>query len=89
MSRMREEVYEKLHPMFEALVDITCGHIEKLETNEEEIDVYDVIDALDNLKLKSPEQKIIIDTPYGSAKVKIGDAQIYEGNNGEIVIDSE
>ena len=29
MATMREEIYEKLHPILDDLVDITCEHIEK------------------------------------------------------------
>ena len=35
------------------------------------------------------KQKIIVETPNGSVELKIGDALIYEGMGGEIVIDSE
>ena len=31
MSTMREEVYSRLHPVFEELVDIACDNIESLE----------------------------------------------------------
>lgn len=31
MSTMREEVYSRLHPVFEKLVDIACDNIESLE----------------------------------------------------------
>ena len=89
MSTMREEVYEKLHPILEDLVDMTCEHIEKLDVNEEEINIDDAISILDKLKSIHPEQKIIVETPNGSVELKIGDALIYESMRGEIVIDSE
>lgn len=31
---MREEVYDKLHPLLEQIVDITCDHIEGSEPDE-------------------------------------------------------
>lgn len=31
MSTMREEVYYRLHPILEDLVDLTCDQIENLE----------------------------------------------------------
>lgn len=31
MSTMREEVYNRLHPILEELVDIACDNIESLE----------------------------------------------------------
>lgn len=34
MSTMREEVYSKLYPVFEELVDIACDNIESLEHQE-------------------------------------------------------
>lgn len=48
-----------------------------------------IIRKLDKLKAEHPEQVIIVETPEGSASLKIGDALIYEGISGEIVIDSE
>lgn len=48
-----------------------------------------IINKLDRLKEDNPEQVIIVETPNGSVDCKIGDANIYEGCNGEIVIDSE
>ena len=48
-----------------------------------------IIRKLDKLKTEHPEQKIIVETPNGSVELKIGDALIYEGMRGEIVIDSE
>ena len=48
-----------------------------------------IIKKLDKLKAEHPEQEIIVETPNGSVELKIGDALIYEGMRGEIVIDSE
>ena len=89
MSTMREEVYSKLHPILEELVDIACDQIEEIEKDEEVIDRDYVIRILDKLKSEHPEQKIIVETPNGSVELKIGDALIYEGMGGSIVIDSE
>ena len=89
MATMREKVYSKLHPILEELVDIACDHIERLEIDEKNISVDDVINVLDRLKSTHPEQVIIMETPNGSADLKIGDSLIYKGMGGEIVIDSE
>ena len=48
-----------------------------------------IIRKLDKLKAEHPEQKIIVETPQGTVELKIGDALIYEGICGEIIIDSE
>ena len=56
---------------------------------EERMDRNKIINKLDKLKAEHPEQKIIVETPKGSVDLKIGDALIYEGMRGEIVIDSE
>lgn len=48
-----------------------------------------IIKQLDKLKKENPEQVIIVETPNGTVSCKIGDALIYEGMCGEIVIDSE
>lgn len=39
MSTMREEVYHKLHPFLEVLVDIVCDNIENLEKDNDWISV--------------------------------------------------
>lgn len=53
------------------------------------MNINNVIKYLDKLKKENPNQILIIETPKGSVKLKIGDALIYEGRCGEIVIDSE
>lgn len=49
----------------------------------------DIINKLDDLKRNHPDQHMIIETPQGSMNLRIGNSLIYEGMNGEIVIDSE
>lgn len=51
--------------------------------------VDNVIKYLDKFKKENPDQVIIVETPNGTVELKIGDALIYEGMRGEIVIDSE
>ena len=51
--------------------------------------VDNVIKYLDKFKKENPNQVIIVETPKGSVELKIGDALIYVGGDGEIVIDSE
>ena len=51
--------------------------------------INNVINYLKNLKKENPNQVIIVETPKGTVELKIGDALIYEGMRGEIVIDSE
>jgi hypothetical protein len=48
-----------------------------------------VVKYLQKLQKENPEQVIIAETPNGTVELKIGDALIYEGMRGEIVIDSE
>ena len=48
-----------------------------------------VIKQLEKLKAECPDQEIIMETPKGTVSLRIGDALIYEGMCGEIVIDSE
>lgn len=48
-----------------------------------------VINQLNKLKEEYPNQQIIVETPEGTVSLKIGDAFIYEGRHGEIVIDNE
>lgn len=48
-----------------------------------------VIEMLDRMKEENGEQVIIIETPNGTASLKLRDAMIYEGCGGEIVLDSE
>lgn len=53
------------------------------------MNVEKIIRKLDKLKKEHPNQAIIVETPRGCVKFKIGDALIYEGCHGEIIIDSE
>ena len=48
-----------------------------------------IIKSLELFKRKNPDQKVIVETPNGTVEFKIGNALIYEGMRGEIVIDSE
>ena len=48
-----------------------------------------VIQELDKLKEKYPDTKFLVETKKGTVSFKIGDALIYEGMRGEIVLDSE
>ena len=48
-----------------------------------------VMEQFDKLKKEHPEQVIIVETPNGSVKLKVGDALIYDAPGGEIVIDAE
>lgn len=90
MSTMREEVYHMMYPLLKSLVDVACDHIEQIEDGNEEINIDRVIRVLDRFKADCPDQKIIVETPNGSVvDLKIGEAFIYEGNNGELVIDAE
>lgn len=44
---MREEIYHKLHPFLEDLVDIACDNIEKLEKDDGWISVKDDLPETD------------------------------------------
>ena len=59
--------------------------------SEKDIDteVSKIVDYLDKLKEKNPEQYLIVETKQGTVSLKLGEAMIYEGRNGELVIDSE
>jgi len=48
-----------------------------------------VVKYLHQFQKENPKQVIIVETPNGTAELKIGDALIYEGMRGEIIIDSE
>lgn len=48
-----------------------------------------IIKDLKKLKEEHPNQEIIIETPHTTIFLQIGDAEVYEGMNGEIVIDNE
>jgi hypothetical protein len=51
--------------------------------------INNVIKYLNKFSKEHPHQILIVETPNGTVKLKIGDALIYEGVGGEIVIDSE
>lgn len=48
-----------------------------------------VIKQLDKLKEESPDTEIILKTPSKTVIAKIKDILIYEGLNGELVLDAE
>lgn len=48
-----------------------------------------IIDKLKRFQKEWPDCTLIVETPNGTVSLKIGDALIYEGMKGEIVIDSE
>lgn len=48
-----------------------------------------IINQLHELKKNHPDQVILIETPNGTVSLKIGEAQIFEGMRGEIVVDNE
>ena len=48
-----------------------------------------ILNQLDELKKNHPDQVILVETPNGTVSLKIGEAQIFEGMRGEIVIDNE
>lgn len=51
--------------------------------------VDDLISCLDRFKNEHPDQVIIAETPNGTVQFKLGEALIYEGMGGEVVMDSE
>lgn len=64
---------------------------EKKDDKKENQDVNanDIIRMLDKLKRINGDQIVIVETPKGTAALKLKDALIYEGCVGEIVLDSE
>lgn len=65
-----------------------CSHTEgKHYMKESRMDK--VIKQLDKLKKESPDTEIILETPRRTLTVKIKDVLIYEGLNGELILDAE
>lgn len=64
---------------------------EKKDDKKENQDVNanDIIRMLEKLKRINGNQIVIVETPKGTASLKLKDALIYEGCVGEIVLDSE
>lgn len=60
-----------------------------MQINRNNVNRSNIIKLLDEMKAKNGEQIIIVETPEGTASLKLKDALIYEGCNGEIVFDSE
>lgn len=56
---------------------------------EKPIEAWDIVSLLNKLKEQNGNQWVIIETPTGSASLRLKDALIYEGCGGEIVLDSE
>lgn len=57
--------------------------------DEVKVDKEKVINQLIALKKNHPDQVVLIETPNGTVSLKIGEAQIFEGMRGEIVVDNE
>lgn len=51
--------------------------------------VKKIIHLLDIVRRENPEQTVVIELPQRSVQIQLGDAIIYEGASGEIVIDGE
>lgn len=68
---------------------IMFGKIPYLQEKQNKINTSDIVTALENLKNINKRQIVIIETPEKSVSLKLGDALIYEGQGGEIVLDSE
>lgn len=45
---MRSEVYDTLHPLLEQLVDITCNHIEALESENGSFNIDMILEQLED-----------------------------------------
>lgn len=61
----------------------------KLLSKKKEIKAWEVVSLLNKLKEQNGNQIVLIETPSGSASLRLKDALIYEGCCGEIVLDSE
>lgn len=48
-----------------------------------------VIKALDKLKKEYPDTEVCIETDHGTVSCRIGDALIYDGMDGSVMIDAE
>jgi hypothetical protein len=57
--------------------------------NTKEKLISKIIQQLDELKERYPGQVVILETPHGTVSCELGDALIYEGADGSIVIDTE
>ena len=89
MATLYDEVYRRMHPILDDIVNIVCSHIEECEEDEESLALDNAIRALDRLKEENPNQIVSIETPEGCLSFKIGDALIYECGYGKLVMDSE
>lgn len=98
-QKMNENVLQKgyiLKEDLQALVNVIKTTCEKAyEQGRSDCMNYDMslidgtIHQLDNLKKLSSDTEIVIETSHGTIGTKIGDALIYEGLKGEIIIDSK
>ena len=76
--------------------EVFCGDGERMKSflNEcsallNQSGVDDLITCWDKFKKEHPNQVIVVETLKGTVKFKSGEALIYEGLGGEVVMDSE
>lgn len=98
--RVNKEQFENINKNAEVIF-ITCvedgriipytrGILTEDKQNRGKVDSLSILfQKLDILKARKPDTMIIIESPNGSASVRIGDALIYAGMNNEVVIDAE
>ena len=98
--RVNKEQFENINKNAEVIF-ITCvedgriipytrGILTEDKENRGKVDSLSILfQKLDILKARKPDTMIIIESPNGSASVRIGDALIYAGINNEVVIDAE
>lgn len=98
--RVNKEQFENINKNAEVIF-ITCvedgriipytrGILTEDKENRGKVDSLSILfQKLDILKARKPDTMIIIESPNGSASVRIGDALIYAGINNEVVIDTE
>jgi hypothetical protein len=72
----------------------TCSNCKRIASDNftptpDSVLIDNTISLLDELKERMPNMKIVIDTGAETVECRIGDAIIYEGEDGSIMIDAE
>lgn len=87
--RMTKDMRKTLDDAFKEIEKVMSRCVDDLELSEEKCTKEYVLKVLEYYKKYHPDQRLIVESPKGFADLKIGEALIFEGMDGSIVIDSE
>lgn len=89
MEKLTKDMRKTLDDAFKEIEKVMSRCVDDLELSKEKCTKEYVLKVLEHYKKYHPDQRLIVESPKGYADLKIGEALIFEGMDGSIVIDSE